>query len=70
MPPPIMTATYMASTTEPPSRYFHLLDIGIKLDDFEPDLLRANPHKRKLANRPASARCVVGPYLRGGATRA
>ncbi len=39
MPPAIMTATYMASATEPASRYFMYSASG-KLDDFDRDLLR------------------------------
>jgi hypothetical protein len=44
--------------------------MGIILDDFEPDLLRANPHKRKLAYPVRLGAARSGPYRRGDATRA
>jgi hypothetical protein len=38
-----------AAKTEPMATIQTLDDIGIKLDDFEPEPLGANPHQRKLA---------------------
>jgi hypothetical protein len=46
------------------------LRMGIILDDFEPDLLRANPHKGKLAYPVRLGAPRSGPYRRGDATRA
>jgi hypothetical protein len=68
MPPPIMTAKYMARHRAG-EQISHVFDIGIRLDDFERDLLRAIPHKRELAY-PVSLGVCVAAYLRGGATRA